>query len=242
VYSRDGEKLGSVEELFVDYETNQPEWIGLGTGLFGTKRALVPVHGAEIRDDSVAVPYAKEQVKESPDIDADEIPEETERALYSHYGVDYSERRSSTVLPEGGPATGASVGSVGGLASEPAGTVDEGDVVRHEEELRVGKRGTEAGRARLRKWVETEPVSEDVTLERETARVEREPIDQPASGAGIGEEEIEVPLRAEEPVVQKETIAKERVGLEKDVETERETVGDELKKERVDVEGDIENR
>ncbi len=232
VYSSDGDKIGSVEEIFVDEQTNQPEWIGLGTGFFGTKRALVPVQGAERRSDGFYVPYGKDQVKDTPDIDSEEISQETEAQLYSHYGLDYSEQRSDTGLPEGGPETGRA--PAGGTAT------GEGDVVRTEEELRVGKRDTEAGRARLRKWVETEPVETDVELQRETARVTREPIDQPASGAEIGEQEVDVPLRKEEAVVQKETVAKERIGLEKDVETKRETVGDEVRKERVDVEGDIE--
>ena len=122
------------------------------------------------------------------------------------------------------------------------GRGDGRSVVRHEEELRVGKREAEVGRARLRKWVETEPVSTDVTLERERARVTREPVDERVSGAEIGEEEVEVGLREEQAVVEKETVAKERIGLEKDVETEVETVRDEVRKERVDVEGDIDER
>jgi uncharacterized protein (TIGR02271 family) len=225
VYSSDGEKIGSVEEIYVDDQTDRPEWIGLGTGFLGTKRALVPVEGASMREGGVLVPYGKDQVKGSPDIDSDEISQETEAQLYSHYGVGYSEQRSDTGLPEGAPA---------------AAGEREGAVTRHEEELRVGKRDVETGRARLRKWVETEPVAEDVELRRETARVTREPVERSASAGEIGEEEIDVSLRAEEPVVQKETVAKERVGLEKDVETERETVGGEVRKERVDVEGDIE--
>ncbi len=111
-------------------------------------------------------------------------------------------------------------------------------LVRHEEELEVGTRGVEAGRARLRKWVETEPVQMDVELKRETARVTREPVDQPVSGAEIGDEQVEVTLREERPVVQKQAVAKERIGLETDVETDRQTVTDELRKEQVDVEGD----
>ena len=224
VYSSDGEKIGSVEEIYVDDQTDQPEWIGLGTGLFGTKRALVPVEGASMREGGVLVPYSKDQVKGSPDIDSDEIDQDTEAQLYGHYGLGYSEERSDTGLPEGAPA--------------PAGE-REGAVTRHEEELRVGKRDVETGRARLRKWVETQPVSEDVELRRETARVTREPIDRPAAAGEIGDEEIAVPLRAEEAVVEKETVAKERIGLEKDVEAERETVGGEVRKERVDVEGDV---
>ena len=120
--------------------------------------------------------------------------------------------------------------------------VHEGMVTRHEEELRVGTRPAETGRARLRKWVETEPQEVDVELRREAARVTRDPVEQPASGAEIGEEEVEVPLRGEQSVVEKETVARERVGLEKDVETERETVGGEVRKERIDVEGDVDRR
>ena len=232
VYSSDGDKIGKIEEVFHDYETREPEWVGIGTGLLGTKRVLVPVEGADLRPDGLFVPYSKDEIKASPDIDADEIDEETERGLYSHYGLSYSERRSGTTLPEGGP------GMAG--ADEATDVEREGGVTRHEEELRVGKRDVEAGQARLRKWVETEPVTEDVEVRREKARVTREPVERPASEGEIGEEELEVPLRTEEPVVQKEAVAKERVGLEKDVEAERETVGGDVRKERVDVEGDVE--
>jgi uncharacterized protein (TIGR02271 family) len=234
VYSSDGEKIGSVEEIYHDYETRQPEWIGIGTGIFSTKHALLPVEGADLRSDGLFVPYSKEQVKGAPEIDADEIDEGTERSLYEHYGLNYSERRSGSMLPEDGP------GTMG--AEDEAQVEQEGAVTRHEEELRVGKRDAETGRARLRKWIETEPVSEDVELRRETARVTREPVDRPAGDAEFGDEEIDVPLRGEEAVVEKETVAKERVGLEREVETERETVGGELRKERVDVEGDLEER
>ena len=225
VLSSDGEKIGGVEEIFVDEQTGKPEWIGLGTGFFGTKRVLVPVEGADIRENAITVPYAKSQVKETPDIDADQIDQTTEQRLYAHYGLGYSEQRSDTGLPEGS-------------AGMPQASVDEAQVVRSEEELRVGKREVEAGRLRLHKWVETEPVEMDVELRRETVRVEREPIDQPVSGAEIGEQEVEIALHAEEAVVQKETVAKERISLDTEVETEHQTVTDEVRKERVEIEGD----
>ncbi|MBD0291382.1 MAG: PRC and DUF2382 domain-containing protein [Thermoleophilia bacterium] len=230
VFSSEGEKIGSIEELFVDEQTGEPEWIGLGIGFFGSKRVLVPVQGADVREDGVTVPYSKDQVKETPDIDSDEISQETEERLYAHYGLSYSEERSDSGLPPGGPRVDASDVADVGTESE--------SVTRSEEELRVGKMEREAGRARLRKWVETEPVQMDVDLKRETARVTREPVDEPAAGADIGEAEIEVPLRAEEAVVEKQTVAKERIGLEKDVEVERETVSEEVRKERVDVDGE----
>ncbi len=210
VYDSAGDKIGEVEEIFYDYQSNEPEWIGLGTGFFGKKRVLVPVRDASIEGDGVSVPYSKDVVKGSPDIDGEEISSETERELYAYYA--------------------------GGDTDAP--TAREGSVTRHEEELQVGKRPVQTGEARLRKWVETEPVDVDVELKRETAHVTREQIDEPVSDAEIGEDEVKVPLRAEEPVVAKQTVAKERVGLEKDVETDRQTVSDEVRKERVDVEGD----
>jgi uncharacterized protein (TIGR02271 family) len=218
VYDRDGDPIGGVEEIICDDHTGRPEWIGIGTGFLGTKRVLVPVEGAQHDQDGLRVPYEKSRVKDSPDIDADEIGQATEAELYSYYGLEYSE----SALPEGN----------GGRTTD-----DEASVIRSEEELRVGKRSVEAGGVRLRKWVETEPVEVDVSVRQETARVEREAIDQPVSGVEIGAEEIEVPLRREEAVTQKETVAKERVTIEKGVETEQETVTDEVRKERVDVEG-----
>jgi uncharacterized protein (TIGR02271 family) len=112
-------------------------------------------------------------------------------------------------------------------------------MTRHEEELKVGKRPTETGRLRLHKWVETEPVEADVELRQEKATLRREPVNRPASGTDIGEQEIEVPLRGEEPVVEKETVAKERVTAEKDVDTRRQKVTDTVKKERVDTDEDV---
>ena len=113
--------------------------------------------------------------------------------------------------------------------------IESESVTRSEEELAVGKREVETGRARLRKWVETQPVSVDVELQRETARVVREQLDQPVDDAAFQEEEVEVPLRAEEPVVEKHAVAKERVALETDVQTEHRTVTDEVRREHVEV-------
>jgi len=237
VVAADGDKIGTVEEIFYDDETRKPEWVGIGTGFFGTKRVLVPVERAEVAGDALRVPFAKDHVKDAPDIDGDQISQETERELYAYYGLSYSERRSESGLPEGALDTGLSGSSPDSDGDTPSGPAS---VTRSEEELRVGTRTVGAGQARLRKWVETEPVQEQVEVQHETAYVTREAIDQPVSGAEIGTEEIDVPLRGEEVVAQKQTVAKERIGLEKDVRTETETVTDEVRKERVAVEGDAE--
>jgi stress response protein YsnF len=96
----------------------------------------------------------------------------------------------------------------------------------------------EYGRVRLRKWVETEPVTEEVELTRETAFVERQPVNRPASGATIGEEEVEMSLHREEPVVSKETVEREQITVHPEEEIEEETVHGEVRREHVEVEGD----
>jgi len=224
VYDRNGEKIGDVEEIFYDHESRKPEWIGIGTGFFGTKRVLVPVQGASTYDDGISVGYDKDQVKDSPDIDSDDISSETEQELYMYYGLGSA--------PTGYTDTTRS--------SRTGTTGTEESVTRAEEELQVGKQQTEAGSVRLRKWVETEPVALDVELRRETARVVRQDIDEPLGrdADAFGEEEVEVPLREEQAVTAKQTVAKERVGIQKDVDTHTETVQDEVRKERVDVDGD----
>ena len=208
-----GEELGTFEGLYYDVETRRPEWIAIGSGAMGTKRTLVPFEGVSPEDKKVVVAYEAEQVRGAPDVDRDEISQDLEAQLYEYYGVS---------APQ---------------AQAPAGG-DEASVVRSEEELHVGKEQVSAGTVRLRKWVETEPVELDVELRRETARVRTEQIDQPVSDVELGEQEIEVPLRAEKPVVAKQTIAKERVSLERDVEVERQRVSDEVRKERVEVDDD----
>ena len=230
-----GDKIGKVEEIFVDEDTRQAEWIGIGTGFFGTKRVLVPVEGATIRGNTVQVPYPKDKVKDSPDFDEDNLDQAAEQSFYDYYGIARSYAQSGTGLPGGGQPQ-VSTGQVG--IQQPATTEGQTSVTRSEEELRVGKMETEAGRVRIRKWVETQPVTAQVELQRETAYVQREPINQPASGAQIGEQEVEVSLRAEQPVVQKETVAKEQISVGKQVETEQQTISDEVRKEQIEVEGD----
>ena len=112
---------------------------------------------------------------------------------------------------------------------------DAPTVVRHEEELAFGKAPVSTGAVRLRKWVDTEPVSATVELQREVARVAHRPVGQTVAEHDFQEDEIEIAMHAEQPVVRKHVIAKERIGIEKDVASERATIVDEVRKEHVDV-------
>lgn len=231
VYSQDGEKIGKVEEIFHDIDTNQPEWIGVGTGMFSSKRVLVPVKGAEMRDDGFYVPYSKDHVSNSPDVDSDEISQETEAQLYSYYGIEYGEQRSESGLPESGPETTT---PDAGVRTEDQ---DELRVSRTEEELNVGTRAREAGGVRLKKWVETEQEQVTVPTRKERVSVERVPVSEGTTTTGeLGEDEVSVPVMEEEVVVEKKPVAKEEVRVSKEAVTEDETVSADVRKEKVDIE------
>jgi uncharacterized protein (TIGR02271 family) len=223
IVDSDGKKIGTIEELYYDNETTRPEWAAIRTGMLGTKRSFVPISQVQPHGEELRVPFEKAQIKDAPSIDPDrDLSQAEEARLYSHYGMSYGGRRSDSSLREG----------------------RRGAMTRSEEEVRVGTTREQAGRARLRKWVETEEVQKTVPVRREKARVEREPItdenvDRATSGPDISDDEHEVVLHQEEPVVEKRTVPKERVRLEKDVETDEETVSEEVRKERIDSEGDI---
>src|SRR5215213_6254200 len=134
VVDADGDKVGTLEELFRDEDTNEPEWAAVRTGLFGTKLSFVPLQGAEPVGEDVRVPFEKSQIKDAPKIDdSDGQLSQEEARLYEHYGMSYGESRSDSGLPQGG---GSGRGAVGHDVSGP--TTDDA-MTRSEEELRVGK-------------------------------------------------------------------------------------------------------
>ncbi len=115
LYDRDGDKIGKIEEIYLDAETDQPEWALVHTGLFGTKRTFVPVNEATERDGHLSVPFEKATVKDAPGVEANgQLSQREESELYRHYGRDYNEMR---VDPAG---TGAGDDSAAGTTGERA--------------------------------------------------------------------------------------------------------------------------
>jgi PRC-barrel domain len=89
LFDDDGGKIGTIEEIYLDADTDVPAWAVVQTGLLGTKRIFVPLRDAtEAEGGGVAVPYSKELVKEAPDVTHDgAISKNEEAALLSHYGI-----------------------------------------------------------------------------------------------------------------------------------------------------------
>ena len=236
----DGKKIGTIEEIYMDVETGKPEWLAVKTGMLGSKVSFIPIAEASEAGGEVRVPYDKQQVKDAPSAEADnELSQQEEAALYRHYGLEYSEARSDTGLPEGQ----GDVRDREAVGRDVSGQTTDDAMTRSEEELRVGKASRERGRARLRKYVTTEDVQQTVPVQREEVRVEREPItdanvDAATSGPDISEEEREVTLHEEEVVTEKRAVPKERVRMDKQTVTEDETVSEEVRKEQIEAEGD----
>jgi uncharacterized protein (TIGR02271 family) len=226
-----GEKVGTIEEVYVDRQSGEAEWLTVSTGLFGTKTTFVPIAEAESTGDGVRLAYAKDVVKDAPNIDPDgQLATDEEQALYRHYGrSDYDEWDGTPDRTVGEDTSGPSTDDA---------------MTRSEEELHVGTERREAGRVRLRKHVVTENVETTVPVQREEVRVEREPItegnvDQALDGPSISDEEHEVVLHEEQPVVEKRTVPKERVRLERETHTDEETISDEVRKEHIETDGDV---
>jgi uncharacterized protein (TIGR02271 family) len=239
VISRDGDKIGSVQDIYLDQDTDQPEWALVSTGWFGTRGTFVPLAEATQQGNDIVVPYTSDQVKGAPNLEANgELSQKEEADLYNYFGLNYTERSSNSGLPEG---TGTADRTDGHDVSGP--TTDDA-MTRSEEELHVGTAQRERGRARLKKYVVTENVETTVPVQREEVRLEREPITdanvgRAMDGPAISEEEHEVVLHEEEAVVEKRAVPKERVRLSKETVTDEELVSEEVRKEQIEQTGDI---
>ncbi|MEU6485511.1 PRC and DUF2382 domain-containing protein [Streptomyces sp. NPDC046887] len=255
-----GEKIGKVEQVWLDDHSGKPEWVTIKTGLFGTKETFVPLEGARSDGENLHVAYPKDRVKDAPRIEADEhLDSDQEHDLYRHYSLTDGHQGARG---QAGTGTAGAAGSAAGMAGAqdpaharegrgrmPADAGRPADAERHEmlrseERLHVGAREREVGHARLRKVVVTENVTTTVPISHEEVRVVREPIDPSEGVRGrIGQEEqTEVTLHAEQAEIRKEAVPVERVRLETDKVTEQQEVSERVRKEQVEYDDGTERR
>lgn len=262
VVADDGDKIGKVEDVYLDNATGQPEWVSVKTGLFGSNLSLIPLAEAQANAGTLTVPFGKAKVKDAPHHDPGrELSESDEDELYRYYGLGTGQAVRDTGTATGDATGTATTGGAGyDLADDTrergtAGHVTAGhDTVGHDtsgpttddamtrskEELRVGTETVERGRARLRKHITTENVSRTVPVSHEEVRVTREPITEENRGAALSggdltEEEHEVVLTEERAVAEKETVPVERVRLDTETVQGEETVQAELREEQIDL-------
>lgn len=239
VVGPDGAKIGGIGQVYLDDQNGTPEWVTVTTGLFGSSESFVPLRGARASGDDIAVDFDKDTVKDAPRVDANgHLSPQEEDQLYAYYGL------GDGYAGNGHVDTAEHVEGVATTGHDTSGPNTDAAMTRSEERLRVGTQTREAGRARLRKFVVTENVTETVPVRREEARITREPITdanyaKATDGPEITEAVHEVTLHAERPVVAKETVPVERVKLSTEKVTEQVTVNETVRKEQIEVDGDI---
>jgi uncharacterized protein (TIGR02271 family) len=264
VVDRDGDKVGSVGQVYVSDDGAQPLFVTVHTGLFGTNESFVPLQGADFRDGELRVGYDKATIKDAPNIDADgSISDDEQGTIFDYYdgragGTASGVGSTPTGLDTDSTATGrldddtsgrTDVGSstgrtdVGGtVGHDTSGPTTDDAMTRSEERLNVGTQRQESGRVRLRKHVVTEQQTVTVPVTRDEVRVEREPITDAnrgdaLDGPELSDEEHEVVLTEERPVVEKETVPVERVKLGKETVTDQQQVTEDVAREEITTDG-----
>ena len=240
VTGSDGDKIGKVDEVYLDNRSGDPEWISVKTGLFGSNVSLLPLAQATVSGDTVTVPFDKDMVKNAPHHDPGaELSETDETDLYRYSGMndtsgsvgDTSDANTRTgehatgehastdresTLGTTGQTTGGTAGTTqeftegSGRGHDTSGPDTDNAMTRSKEELRVGTETREAGRARLRKYITTENVSRTVPVSHEEVVVTREPITEANRGAALSGGDL---TEEEHEVV----LTEERAVAEKDV-------------------------
>jgi stress response protein YsnF len=241
-YDVNGDKIGTVRQVYLDDRTGEPAWASIKTGLFGTHESFAPVHDAALTDGGLFLGHDKDKVTGAPQIaDDGHLSPEDEAGLYDYYEVAY--------------VTGdAESYHRGEVRSDTADPPSDGAMTRSEERLEVtGTESSVAGRARL-KYVETENVTVTVPVRKEKVALETdeavaadhsEPVTDAEAAAfsdAVGNapsgEAPEVILHEEVPVVHTEVKATERVRLGTEEVVEEQTISGEVRKERILAEGD----
>jgi uncharacterized protein (TIGR02271 family) len=246
VVGSDGDKIGKVDEVYYATDDRSPEWLAVNTGLFGTKTSFVPVEGARPSGEDIQVAYTKDVVKDAPGVEPDEeLSQSEERELWTHYGLEYGEDHGHDHGEHS--HDGVDADTTTGAGHDTSGPDTDDAMTRSEEEVSVGTRQREGGVARLRKYVVTENVTKTVPVRKEMATLETEPITDAnvgdaTAGKDISEEEHEVVLSEEEVVVDKQVVPKERVRLGTETVTTDQEVTEEVRKERIETDGDVAGR
>jgi sporulation protein YlmC with PRC-barrel domain len=89
---RNGEKIGKLQDVYVDVETDAPQFGTVKEGLIGRHLTFVPLGGIQIGPDDLQVPVTKDQVQSAPNIEmhGEELSQADESTLYHHFEMNYT--------------------------------------------------------------------------------------------------------------------------------------------------------
>jgi uncharacterized protein (TIGR02271 family) len=259
VRSADGRDVGKVRDLIVDTGSMRTRYLAVrldddftgDRGRDDDRDVLVPIGAARLDDDAddvVLNDMTADRLTTLPAYDTRSLTRENETETRRHF-------TSGDALSAGTIGAGATAGSDfydhdhfddRNFFTRGRGAVDEPQrLTVSEEQLDVGKRRVSAGEVGVRKNVETRHVEEEVELMREEVKVERRPISADAGTTGdirINDGEIRIPVMREEAVVEKRLVPTEEIIIRKTAVRDTETVGADLRRERVEVNRDTPGR
>jgi len=261
MHGADGQKIGKIVDVYESTQGEDGTFVTVHTGMFGGHASFVPLAQASLQGKDVVVPYDKNLVKDAPRVQADQdLTSVEEDRLYQHYNLSGGSpapeaeaggapgrHAEETAIPRGTQRQDSDGDGVfddvkdTAVGRDTSGLTTDDAMTRSEERLQVGTQRTETGRARLRKRIVTEQVSTTVPVSHDEVVVEREPITEAnmpkaTDGPALSEEEHEVVLKAEQPVVSKETVPVERVKLGTQTITEQQQVNETVRKEQIETE------
>ena len=190
-YDVNSNRIGEVGQVYLDDKTGEPAWVTVSTGAFGTSETFAPVHNASLAEGGLFLGFDHDTVQNAPQVAADgHLSPQEEAQLYDYYGVAYA------------TADGH---------SETAERVDDGAMIRSEERLEVtGTETAVTGRARLRKYVETEHVTVTVPVRKEKVVLETE--------ESVGDDRVYEPVSDAEAAAYADAVGEASGGAEGPVE------------------------
>jgi hypothetical protein len=145
VVDRDGQKIGTFDEIYLDEGTNEPAWAAVKMRTFGLRRRVVPIGAAQSDGDGIRVPFTKAQVKSAPPIDSEGwVRQRDQAAIFRHYGMSGETNSATDRRPGATPEE-----SLSSENSEPPGAdgSDPRAADRH------------PGRVKLKRYTVTETVT-----------------------------------------------------------------------------------
>jgi len=263
-FDAQGEKLGKINNLFVDDKTGQPTFIEVNHGLFGMSSSLVPLRGHRLNGDELKLAFDKDLIKDAPDIDFEnQLTAADQDTIYEHYHLTdvqdvetyVTDRPAADDSNLAGFAGAAGAGAAG--AGAAAGTTEKdvidrnerevrepvagqsNDIILEKERLNVGTERVASGEARLRKYQVEETETVEVPVTREEVRIERTPISPEEAKNYVGSDATEatVTLHEDKVNVTKESVPVERVSLGTEQVQETRTVTDTVKHDEIDTKG-----
>lgn len=256
----DGQVVGTVEQVFNDDADGRPVWALVRAG---KKDKFVPLGGGRVTRDGLSVPFDTKLIMSSPDVDAGQHMSAAQAdQLNRHFGLTVPQQGRPDVPAQAGqqdvsaPAGQQDISGqagqedISGRAGQQDVTTQAGQdlggqpgsdwLTRSEERVDVDTETRETGRARIHKYVDTEPIQQEVRVYHEEVEIERIPItaDERTSDVTMAEDQQEVILHEQRAVFRKQAVPVERVRLlVRRVEEDR-TFRDEVRKERIEVESD----